>query len=127
MLFRSDVCGSLIEEDTVLRIRKVQIVNVFGKEETALAVYHVSDGIDQCHVGFLQCHFVLHALTFDGPLAQVTEVYSITSDSTIKRKKCRHNTGCCLASLISDFPPTGRKIDKATKTSPVQEFERGGR
>ena len=23
---------------------------------------------------------------------------------------------CCLASLISDFPPTGRKIDKATKT-----------
>jgi hypothetical protein len=107
-----DVCGSLIEEDTVLRIRKVQIVNVFGKEETVLTVYHVSDGIDQCHVG---CHFVLHALTFDGALAHMTEVYSITSDSPINQKKCRHNMGCCLASLISDFPPTGRKIDKATK------------
>jgi hypothetical protein len=104
-----DVCGSVIEEDTVLRIRKVQIVNVLGKEETALAAYHLSDGIDQCCVGFLQRHFVSHALTFDGALAQVTEVYSITSDSAIKRKKCRHNMGCCLASLISDFPPTGRK------------------
>ena len=41
-----DVSGSLIEEKTVLRIQKVQIVNAFGKKETALAVYHVSDGID---------------------------------------------------------------------------------
>ena len=84
-----DVCGSHIdEEDTVLRIRKVQIVNVFGKEVTALTVYHVSDGIYQCRVGFLQCHFLLHALTFDSALAQVTDVYSITSDNPIKQKKC---------------------------------------
>ena len=25
--------------------------------------------------------------------------------------------GCCLASLISDFPPTGKKMDKATTPS----------
>ena len=70
----------------------------------------------RCCVGFLQRHFVLHALTIDGALPQVTEVYSITCDSPIKQKRCRHNLGCCLASLISDFPQTGRKIDKATKT-----------
>lgn len=44
-----DVCGSLIKEATVLRTQKVQIVNAFSKEETALTVYpHVSDAIDQC-------------------------------------------------------------------------------
>jgi hypothetical protein len=102
--YQHDVCGELVEEDVVLRLRKVQILNSLGREETAIAAYHVSDGIDQCRVGFLQRHFVAHAKTFDGVLAQVTEVYSVGSDSPIKRKKCRHNMGCCLAALISDFP-----------------------
>ena len=80
------MCGSLDEEDVVLRLRKVQILNSLGRDETAIAAYHVSDGIDQCHVGFLQRHFVTHAKTFDGALAQVTEVYGSGSESTIKRK-----------------------------------------
>ena len=102
-----DVCGSVLDDDVVVRLRKVQIINSSGKEETAIAAYLVSDGIDQCRVGFLQRHFVAHARSFDGVLAQVTEVYSITSDSSIKRKKCRHNMGCCLAALISELPKTG--------------------
>ena len=83
-----DVCDSVLDEDIVVRLRKVQIINSSAKEETAIAAYLVSDGIDQCQVGFLQRHFVAHATSFDGVLAQVTEVYSITSDSLIKRKKC---------------------------------------
>ena len=47
-----DVCGTLVEEDVVLRLRKVQILNSLGREVPAIAAYHVSDGIDQCHVGF---------------------------------------------------------------------------
>ena len=73
------------------------------KRATAIAVYHVSDGIDQCRVGFLQRHFVTHAKIFDGALAHVTEVYGAGSESTVKRKKLRHNRGCCLAALISNF------------------------
>jgi hypothetical protein len=53
-----DECGSLVEEDVVLRLRKVQILNSLGREETVIAAYHVSDGIDQCRVGFIQRHFV---------------------------------------------------------------------
>jgi hypothetical protein len=77
-----------------------------GREETgAIAAYLVSDGIDQCRIGFLQRHFVPHARSFDGVLARVTEVYSsINSEIPIKRKKCRHNMGCCLAALISELP-----------------------
>ena len=114
--YQHDVCGELVEEDVVLRLRKVQILNSLGREETAIAAYHVSDGIDQCRVGFLQRHFVAHAKTFDGVLAQVTEVYSVGSDSPIKRKKCRHNMGCCLAALISDFPHAEKCTSKATTT-----------
>ena len=55
-----DVCGSLVEEDVVLRLRKVQILNSLGREETVIAGYYVSDGIDQCCVVFLQHHFVTH-------------------------------------------------------------------
>ncbi len=97
-----DVCGALVEEDVVLRLQKVQILNSLGREETAIAAYQVSDGINQCCVGFLQRQFVTNAKTFDGILAQVTAVYSVGSNSPIKRKKCQHNMGCYLAALITD-------------------------
>jgi hypothetical protein len=41
-----DVCGSVLELDCVVRFRAMQIV-VEGVEQTALAVYWVTDGIDR--------------------------------------------------------------------------------
>jgi hypothetical protein len=111
-----DVCGELIEEDFVLRLRKDQILNAQGKERTAIAAYHVSDCIDQCLVGFLQYHPVAHTKTFDGVLAQVSEIYSAGSESLIKQKRYRHNMGCCLAAIISDFPSAENSISKTTIT-----------
>jgi hypothetical protein len=78
-----------------------------NREESAIAAYLVSDGIDQCRVGFLPRHFVPHSRSFDGVLAQVTEVYTVKSDSAIKRRKCLHNMGCCLATIISEMPRPG--------------------
>ena len=47
------------------------------KQETAIDAYLVSDdGIDQCHVSFLQRHLVAHSMSFDGVLVYVIEVYS---------------------------------------------------
>ena len=112
--YQHDVCGSVIEEDVVVRLRKMQIRNSIGKEETAIAAFHVTDGIDQCHVGFLPRHFVPHAPSFDGVLAQVTEVYSPTSESLSKRKKFRHNMGCCLATLITELPARAAQANKTT-------------
>jgi hypothetical protein len=55
------VCGSaVLQEDTVVRICKCQILLDDGKEDTALAVYWVGDGIDRCRVGFLPRHLVKH-------------------------------------------------------------------
>jgi hypothetical protein len=70
-----DVCGTVVSEDTLLRLRKAQIL-VDGKEETAIACYWVTAGIDRCRVGFLKHHMVKHAGRFDGALVQVTKVFS---------------------------------------------------
>jgi hypothetical protein len=47
------ICGNNIILDCVVRLRKVQIVADDGHEETAVAAYWVSDGVDLCQVGFL--------------------------------------------------------------------------
>ena len=96
-------CGSLLAEDVVVRFRKVQVI-INQKEESAIAVYIVSDGIDGCHVGFLQCHLVKHWKLYDGLLAQVTEIYSNSSTSPTSRRKFYCNRGCCIATIILSLP-----------------------
>jgi hypothetical protein len=54
-----DVCGAVLHEDSVVRIRHVQIAGEeTGTEESALACYWISDGIDRCRAGFLPHHLV---------------------------------------------------------------------
>ena len=68
-------CGSVLEEDMVVRLRKVQVL-VDGCKEAAIACIWVTDGVDHCSVGFLMCHMVAHAARCDEALAQVTRVFS---------------------------------------------------
>ena len=104
-----DVCGEVLTEDTVVRFRQVQVC-VQGKEETALAVYHVSDGIDRCRVGFLPRHLVKHWRRYHGVLAQVTDVYTKEDESKTIRRKVYHNKGFCTAAIIGS-PPVFREVD----------------
>ncbi len=95
-------CGEVLANNVVVRLRKVQIV-VDGRKETAIAAYWVSDSIDHCHVGFLPCHMVKHAVRYNGVLAQVTHVFSnnpMCSD-TVERRMFHKNKGCCLAAIIA--------------------------
>jgi hypothetical protein len=78
------VCGSVLAEDSVVRIRCVQVV-IDGLEESALACFWITDGIDQCWVGFLPKHYVKNWEDYEGRLAQVVEFYK-DSDSPEKRK-----------------------------------------
>ena len=97
-----DICGSVMAEDVVVRFRKVQVI-VDRKEQSAIAVYRVSDGIDSYRVGFLQRHLVKHWKQYDGVLVQVIEVYSKESDSPTSRRKYHRNKGCCVAVIISSL------------------------
>ena len=87
-------CGEVLQEDVVVRLRKVQI-EAGGGEETAIAVVWVTDGMNRCREGFLQCHMVAHAAHFDGVLAQITRVLSADDRDTAERRLFHKNRGCC--------------------------------
>jgi hypothetical protein len=96
------VCGSVLEEDVVVCLWKVQVL-VEGHEETAIACIWVTDSIDRCHVGFLMRHMVAHAKRYNGALAQVTRVLS--GDEAVcsreERRMIHVKRGCCQATIIS--------------------------
>ncbi len=95
-------CGEVMGEDVVVCLRKVQI-QVEGREETAMAAYWVMDGVDRCHVGFLQRHMLKQATCFDEALAQVTRVFNAdpTYCDTAERRTFHKNKGCCCAARIA--------------------------
>ena len=97
------ICGSLLKHDTLVRFRAVQI-NVEGKEETALAVYWVMDGLDRCRVGFLPRHLIKHKEDYDGKLAQVVDLLE-ESASPSDRAKSKRNYGVCRAVIVEAEGP----------------------
>ena len=70
------------------------------QEEVAIAVYWVSDRINQCHVGFLPRHFIKHQDQFDGQLAQVVRMYA-DSNNRYERQLSYRNKGVCVCTIIS--------------------------
>ena len=96
-----DVCGMVVTEDTLLHLRKEQIL-VEGQEETAIACYWVTNGIDCCRVGFLKRHMVKHARRFNGAFVQVTKVFSMDPcvSDTAKRKMHHQIHGCTLGTVV---------------------------
>ena len=73
-------------------------------EETALAVYLVSKGIDRYRVGFLQRFLVKDKKKYDGRLAQITEILGSHLESPSDHHKYHHNKGCCHAVLLATVP-----------------------
>jgi hypothetical protein len=70
-----EICGEVLKEDVVVRLRKMQLM-VEGKEETVITAIWVTDGVDRCRVGFLPRHMVKHATRYNGALTQVIRVLS---------------------------------------------------
>jgi hypothetical protein len=112
-------CGEVVKEDVVLRLRRVQVV-IDDIEESAIAAYHVTNAIDQCHVGFLGRHIVRHWSMYEGLLVQVVRVYSNEIDNKEGKRKYHKNLGCCKAGIISTFlldkPPNKTATDSTTQT-----------
>ena len=91
-------CGSVLKIDTLVHFRSIQIW-CNGEEETALAVYWVTDGIDRCRVGFLPRHLLKHKTAYNGKLAQIVE-FVADSDSPADRAKSHRCYGLCRAVLV---------------------------
>jgi hypothetical protein len=87
-------CSELLEEDFVVRLRmeRILVPNFLAgkgkkREETAITVNWVTDGVDRCHVGFLPQAYALEGAIYDGVLCQVTEVFTKSDPSRAIREK----------------------------------------
>jgi len=101
-------CGEILTEDVVVRLRREQILvpNKLGRkgsmrEETAITVNWVTDGVDRCRVGFLPKSYVATGSVYDGVLCQIVHVGSILSTDKAEAKKFHDKCGFALASVIS--------------------------
>ena len=110
-----ECCGSAIAAvDVVVRFRSIQVARDKvddanpEAETTAIGVFHVTEGVDGCLIGFLRRHLLKYQDEYDGRLAQITEVFSEKSESPSDRAKHHRNSGCCSAVLIEaeyrEFP-----------------------
>ena len=108
-------CGAVLEVDMVIRLRTIQIL-VNGKEETAIAAYRVSGGVDSCRVGFARRH-LLNKDDYDARLEQVLEIFNDKTENPSDRMKAHRNRGCCQVVLIeAEYRLTPEK--KRQKTDP---------
>ena len=94
---------------------KVQVL-INQQEQSAIAAFWVSDGIDHCHVGYLPKAYVKNWKQYDGVLVQVVEVYSGDSDSPMKHQKFHRNDGLAVGVIISS-PEPGCPVAKKQKTT----------
>jgi hypothetical protein len=105
----------------VVRFRAIQIA-VEGKEESAIAVYWVTDGIDRCLVAFLRRHLIKSKEEYDGKLAQVTEMLG-GSDSKEERAKYHRFRGMCRATVINMEIAIPRSASKKKRATPKDTGE----
>ena len=114
------ICGEVVIEDVVLCLRKVQ-VQINQQEQSAIAPFWVSDGIDRCCVGYLPKAYVKNWKQYDGALVQVIEVYSADSDSPTKHQKFHRNHGLTMAVVISSAEPCSPVAKKQKTNSPTSK------
>ena len=93
------VCGNIVRAGMKLRLRSVRI---FNAQKDAIAVYSVSNGSDQCRVGFLPNHYIKDAILFDGVFVRVQEVYTKDDECIMKTSKHHKMCGCAQATVISN-------------------------
>ena len=76
-------CGSAIADvDIVVRFRTIQIKREGSDDdEPAIGVFHVTDGVNGCMIGFLRRHLLKYRDEYDGRIAQITEVFNDNSES----------------------------------------------
>jgi hypothetical protein len=113
-----DVCGlAVLAEDVLVRVRKEQILvpdNIAGKgkmkEQTALTVNWVSDGIDRCRVNFLPQAYNAQGRLWNGVLCQVVSVGSPKDPCAYVRRKCHHYCGYARVAVVSNVPVGVKEI-----------------
>ncbi len=72
-----------------------------GREEPAIVVYWVTNGIDACRIGFLPRHMNQHAARYGGVLGQIADRFSAGHHNHAVHEKWHRKMGFCRAAVIS--------------------------
>ncbi len=103
-------CGELLEEDFVVRLcmERILVPNFLARkgkkrEEMAVTINWVTDGVDRCRVGFLPRAYALEGAIYDGVLCQVTEVFLKRDPSHMICEKWYKNKGFARVTVIFAF------------------------
>jgi hypothetical protein len=100
--------GTLLAGYVLVGDTLIFILPDFGAEETAVAAYWVTDGIDCSRVGFLPCHLIQQAQFYNGKLVQVVAMLA-DSESPRQRQHSCHSLGACQAvmidTVVDDYVP----------------------
>ena len=72
-----------------------------GREEPAIVVSWVTDGIDACRIGFFPRHMNHHVVRYDGALGQIPETFSANHHNHAVREKWHTSMGFCRGTVIS--------------------------
>jgi hypothetical protein len=95
-------CGKVVDVDIVVRLRRKEILGKGNmREETAITVNWVTNGFEQCRVGFLLLSYVPDAAIYDGALCQIIEVFDKNESSRANRAKWKQHNGFACAMVIS--------------------------
>ena len=95
------------------------------QEQSAIAAFCVSDGIDHCRIGYLPKAYVKNWKQYDGALVQFIEVYSGDSDSPTKCQKFHRDHGLAVAVIISSAEPCCPVAKKPKMNTPTLKSPNG--
>ena len=124
-----EVCGDVLEMDSIVRFHKVQLVEDNGTERSAIAAVWVTDGVKRCRVGFLPKCYLKKAPYFEGKLAQVTGFLHDSDNATDRRRshQCRGIARACLIGKDFTFTPQKTKRPLEDDDVPDKHGEKKGK
>ena len=94
-----DVCGKVVEVDSVLHVKLVPAWRR-GRWVDDLVVYLFVGGVDTCKVGFLAKEHEADAALLDGKFIRVLDVYSAEDDDITRRMLFYQKYGFAKAIVV---------------------------
>ena len=120
-----EVCGSVLEVDSMVTLRTV-MVNVDGNEEKAISAVWLTDGVERCRVGFLPRHLVKHKDRYEGKLCQVTSFLEMSDNSSDRRRSHRYR-GIATAIVVGSPPSNEKKKRKRLSDNDEEKEDDSGK
>lgn len=94
------ICGETVSVGSLLLLKPVVVLNQQSQAEYAISAVLMTNGIEDCTVGFLGKEFHFFRNQYEHKLVEIIEVLNHSSN-TEHRRRCHVNRGIAVGILIS--------------------------